>query len=173
MDQFIKKKEEIKTNIKKRECYGECLDHKRNSHGEWYIRSKICGENCQLITCPGCHIKQPEWISDAHRGKCVNCNILGWDQKSYKLIMEKKGCQLCGKRLLPIGNNRINGKDHNDWNGRIFHKKCWKEIMTGDYDEGRKEDMTQKLMMHDTIRIINKDEEGKYPYEDETEDSNQ
>ncbi len=167
MDQFIQKKEKEKMDIKKRKCYGQCLHQNLNSHNEWYTRSKICEENCQLITCPGCHKKHPEWMGT----KCMNCSILGWDEKSYKLIMEKKGCQSCGKRLIPIGNNRINGKNHNDWNGRIFHKKCWKEIMMSDDNEDGQQDITQEFIMNDKIRIINKDEEGKYPYEDYIEDS--
>lgn len=29
--------------------------------------------------------------------QCINCNILGWDKKSYKLIMEKKDVNYAGK----------------------------------------------------------------------------
>lgn len=37
-------------------------------------------------------------------------------------------CKLCEGRLVPIGNARINGADHYDWNTRLYHKKCWLEI---------------------------------------------
>jgi len=33
-------------------------------------------------------------------------------------------CELCEKRLVPIGQSRKNGKDHRDWDSRRFHKKC-------------------------------------------------
>jgi hypothetical protein len=36
-----------------------------------------------------------------------------------------KKCQLCGKSLVPIGLARKNGKTHQDWNSREYHKKCW------------------------------------------------
>jgi hypothetical protein len=41
--------------------------------------------------------------------------------------LKAKKCQLCNKGLPTIGNMRMNGKDHNDWDGRQYHKKCWKE----------------------------------------------
>ena len=36
-------------------------------------------------------------------------------------------CTHCHKALVSIGNERKNGKAHNDWNTRTLHKKCWKE----------------------------------------------
>lgn len=40
-----------------------------------------------------------------------------------------KECYLCGRRLVAIGNSRANGKMHNDWNSREFHKKCYLEVI--------------------------------------------
>ncbi len=37
-------------------------------------------------------------------------------------------CKHCNKTLVPIGNARSNGKSHNDWAKREYHKKCWVEI---------------------------------------------
>ena len=38
-------------------------------------------------------------------------------------------CLSCGKTLVAIGTERKNGKaTHNDWKGRKYHKKCWKEL---------------------------------------------
>tara|TARA_Y100000114_G_C11688306_1_gene292251 strand:- start:5 stop:229 length:225 start_codon:yes stop_codon:yes gene_type:complete len=37
-------------------------------------------------------------------------------------------CIKCDKVLKSIGNSRKNGKDHDDWNTRQLHKKCWKEL---------------------------------------------
>lgn len=38
-------------------------------------------------------------------------------------------CEYCNKKLVPIGNARKNGKYHNDWNTRKYHKKCWITVM--------------------------------------------
>lgn len=37
-------------------------------------------------------------------------------------------CNFCNKPLVPIGNARKNGKFHNDWQNREFHKCCYKTI---------------------------------------------
>lgn len=34
-------------------------------------------------------------------------------------------CDHCGKRLVPVGHERLNGKNHQDWPSRRLHKKCW------------------------------------------------
>lgn len=39
-----------------------------------------------------------------------------------------KHCLHCGKALCPIGTSRKNGKAHDDWATRKYHKKCWVEI---------------------------------------------
>jgi hypothetical protein len=46
-------------------------------------------------------------------------------------------CLYCNNKLVPIGNSRINGKDHIDWNTRKLHKKCYRElseITDGEFD---------------------------------------
>jgi hypothetical protein len=43
--------------------------------------------------------------------------------------MVSKRCELCGKKLVPIGCLRKNGKKHLDWEGRQYHKKCWYKMM--------------------------------------------
>jgi hypothetical protein len=45
----------------------------------------------------------------------------------------KKLCKRCNKALVNIGDKRINGKDHKDWETRIYHKKCWKEMIDEKY----------------------------------------
>jgi hypothetical protein len=37
-------------------------------------------------------------------------------------------CEFCNKKLVPIGKARKNGKFHNDWYSRKYHKKCWIKI---------------------------------------------
>ena len=42
---------------------------------------------------------------------------------------QKKKCLECGKTLKPIGDKRENGALHlTDWEGRKYHKSCWKKI---------------------------------------------
>jgi hypothetical protein len=36
-------------------------------------------------------------------------------------------CKICGTPLRAVGKARTNGKCHDDWAGREYHKKCWKE----------------------------------------------
>ena len=37
-------------------------------------------------------------------------------------------CWRCFGCLQPVGFARANGKPHDDWEGRVLHKKCWLEI---------------------------------------------
>ena len=37
-------------------------------------------------------------------------------------------CLSCQKSLVPVGNERANGKRHDDWKTRQYHKKCFKEL---------------------------------------------
>lgn len=37
-------------------------------------------------------------------------------------------CFVCGRKLVAVGHDRANGKDHPDWPARKLHKKCWKEL---------------------------------------------
>jgi hypothetical protein len=37
-------------------------------------------------------------------------------------------CHYCGYMLVPIGNNRVGGAEHQDWISRKYHKQCWIEI---------------------------------------------
>ena len=38
-------------------------------------------------------------------------------------------CWNCGGKLIPIGTSRQNGTRHHDWEERILHKKCWKQLL--------------------------------------------
>lgn len=43
-------------------------------------------------------------------------------------------CKYCNKKLVSIGHKRQNGANHNDWDDRMYHKKCWK-ILNSKCDE--------------------------------------
>lgn len=49
-----------------------------------------------------------------------------------RYLHETRLCFHCGSRMPPIGSARFNGADHDDWETRAFHKKCW---MNRDDDE--------------------------------------
>lgn len=80
------------------------------------------------------------------------CRANNYSRKIYKLrrrrpvtiscaqsYMRSK-CWCCGGPLYSIGWARKNGKNHPDWNSRLFHKKCYKEltgrILEEDYEMG-------------------------------------
>ena len=44
-------------------------------------------------------------------------------------VDESNLCWHCCKRLVPIGDARVNGKNHSDWETRKLHKRCWKELL--------------------------------------------
>ncbi len=41
-------------------------------------------------------------------------------------------CICCGKTLVAVGKQRVNGKNHDDWTSRMYHKECWKHILWKD-----------------------------------------
>jgi len=42
-------------------------------------------------------------------------------------MLRLKGfCFDCGGKLVSMGHDRKNGKDHPDWNDRKLHKGCWR-----------------------------------------------
>ena len=48
--------------------------------------------------------------------------------KEFEALRGKKLCKLCQKPLTKIGRMRQNGKGHNDWPTREYHKQCWKNL---------------------------------------------
>ena len=42
-----------------------------------------------------------------------------------EVIKKYDKCIWCNKPLQPIGNARVFGANHKDWEGRNSHKKCW------------------------------------------------
>lgn len=58
----------------------------------------------------------------------VEDNYPEWPDLAEDELVRRKCCLHCGRRLMPIGYSRSNGKEHADWDGRMLHKKCWKEL---------------------------------------------
>lgn len=76
-------------------------------------------------------MRHPLGLLDCHEGLCMTCAINCSPGKTciIKIEEERKKagmCLHCGKKLVPIGRSRANGKDHDDWDEREYHKKCWK-----------------------------------------------
>lgn len=45
--------------------------------------------------------------------------------KKLNINNTKRICEMCKGTLVPIGRARSNGKDHDDWADRKYHKRCW------------------------------------------------
>ncbi len=64
----------------------------------------------------------PQWVLLCCDGRCESCDI----DEVYSQHMSTKTCQYCSRKLVPIGNSRINGASHDDWDTtRKMYKKCW------------------------------------------------
>jgi len=89
---------------------------------------------CILQVCSCCEEFYPQWILDLHGGHCIECErhnssgIIDCTIKLKRLRALQGVCLACGNRLVPVGRSRTNGKDHDDWNDREYHKKCWKGL---------------------------------------------
>ena len=44
-----------------------------------------------------------------------------------EVVKKYEKCVWCNKALQPIGNARLIGANHEDWESRTSHKKCWIE----------------------------------------------
>lgn len=68
----------------------------------------------------------PEYVRTIHGGRCMNCSIY-CDGPLCRFDPINRLCHWCGGKLVPIGHSRMNGRNHNDWDRRRLHKKCWLE----------------------------------------------
>lgn len=48
--------------------------------------------------------------------------------KAARDYLDQGLCWHCQGKLVPIGNSRANGKEHDDWPSRRLHKQCWKQL---------------------------------------------
>lgn len=70
-------------------------------------------------------------ISDRRDRRCTYL----WNEKSEVIRLAREyrkkqnKCFHCSRKLVPIGNARFNGTNHDDWNSRILHKSCWKKLL--------------------------------------------
>lgn len=59
---------------------------------------------------------------------CRKCRLKIKNKSYSDIINNKRFCKHCDGVLVKVGYDRLNGKDHEDWNEREYHKKCWKEL---------------------------------------------
>ena len=49
----------------------------------------------------------------------------------FEIARLKRKCQICGRYMPPVGRARraigLEGRNHDDWPKRQYHKKCWKK----------------------------------------------
>ena len=126
------------TNKRSRSRSPNKKDINRKCCGE-NMKQRPCLEKCKLIKCKTCDVTGPELYFDCHiDGHCTNCSIQVYAWSSKKLKYHTPGyCWYCIKKLVPIGLNRNNGRNHNDWDNRHYHKKCWK-IKKNEEDERKR-----------------------------------
>ena len=41
----------------------------------------------------------------------------------------------CGGKLKPVWYSRLNWAGHEDWQGHILHKKCWRDLKVDEDDD--------------------------------------
>lgn len=110
-----------KDKIHDQDCPGLCLADTEAKTID-LLTEKILSE--EFIGEQSHRLKPWLWVKKYHNQ---------WIQKARTFIDVNKLCLFCGKKLVPIGNARQNGKFHNDWDSRKLHKKCWKELRDRDY----------------------------------------
>ena len=77
------------------------------------------------VKCADCHGTVPKYICETYKGHCMSCDIArwsGWKGPGFCYYCHSTG------RLPPIGNARANGALHDDWDSRLYHKKCWQRL---------------------------------------------
>lgn len=105
--------------------------NKQNSKMDCEKRHKSCycgHKSCFSIPCSDCKESLcSRFINDmGGRTWCIGCDMFLYFHKRHFRL--GKDCYHCGKPLTPIGNARTNGADHEDWDTRQFHKKCWRQL---------------------------------------------
>lgn len=107
-------------------CKGDGFCFEQSTLTEYSKKETMKKCPCKLSKCECCKSPRPEWYLNCHWGKCTNCAInCKYDGQCLNVVTH---CITCGKKLVPIGDKRANGKSgKNDWATRKQHKKCWLE----------------------------------------------
>lgn len=100
-----------------------------------------------IVRCPLCTCHTVQVILDCKSGRCLSCDFdIYFGIKIIKracdgtvvecgCVLPSGYCHHCCTKLVPVGHARSNGRSHNDWPTRKYHKKCWKELKdAGEFD---------------------------------------
>ena len=74
------------------------------------------------------------WYMDGPRRRLSDSKASNWLRKNKKdAHMFARGylsgkCWSCGSKLVPVGEARMNGACHSDWEVRYLHKTCWRQL---------------------------------------------
>jgi hypothetical protein len=72
------------------------------------------------------------WDAEKHKlWQSVFRGIKEYHQNVKDYLESLKQCVACNGPLVPIGSSRQNGASHSDWEGRLLHKQCWQQAITG------------------------------------------
>jgi len=87
-----------------------------------------CSKPCRFYRCYKCNY--------FHRELHVLYDIQDEQeqQEQQERHNTKRKCLHCRRGLQPIGNSRSNGKCHDDWEARKYHKKCWVKLQSWEED---------------------------------------
>ena len=75
-----------------------------------------------------------QYISDTTNSSYVKSRVWLAKNKYYivkharKVWLDRKLCCHCQRVLVAVGNSRVAGKNHDDWEYRYLHKKCFFEL---------------------------------------------
>ena len=54
----------------------------------------------------------------------------GTVRAARRYVTQNRLCCECFKPLVPVGYARAHGAAHSDWQGRQYHKRCWRDLPT-------------------------------------------
>lgn len=97
-------------------CYNTCLGVTRNETKQ-KCRSKILNEEATFLRAK--MMRSWIWVERHHPGEVA---------RAWRYLKLSHKCYACGRKLVAVGHERANGRDHADWQERKLHKKCWKEL---------------------------------------------
>ena len=80
----------------------------------------------RFVSVKGRRVVIHERDSDAVRW--LHCHKPHIVVEARQLARERRRCLHCGRALAAFRQARENGKDRPDWEGRLFHKKCWRTL---------------------------------------------
>jgi len=112
------------------------------------------GGPCDKVACPYCgdvYGKCDFWLDE--KGMCEVCEVQrGYYKSTNRLKWKGPGyCKWCfsPNRLPRVGNSRRNGRNHDDWPDRLYHKICWTENIKSNEAEDESSDSDEDQIVEE------------------------